>query len=112
MQKISLFLTLLISMPVFGQYSYNIKTNEKEIIFETITAPDNVQYNAVSFPENWYYGDPGQPRLPMKQLRYVLPEDVEITGMEINEGTATSLKGSYYLYPAQEEVPMYEETEI
>lgn len=112
MKKLYIVLFVLFSIPVAAQYSYNIKTNEKEIIFETITAPDNVQYDAVSFPENWYYGDPGQPRLPMKQLRYVLPEDVDITGMEINEGTATSLNGSYYLYPVQEEVPMHEEAEF
>jgi hypothetical protein len=90
MKNITTFcLILLMSFSAFGQFNYNVTTSSKEIEFETINAPDGKQYDAISFSKTRYYGEPGQPRMPMKQMRYVLPENAEITDLEINKGTAT-----------------------
>jgi hypothetical protein len=113
MKNITTFcLILLMSFSVFGQFNYNVTTRSEEIEFKTINAPDGKQYDAISFSKTRYYGEPGQPRIPMKQIRYVLPENAGITDIQINERIGNPLKGAYSLYPAQEYIPRYEETEI
>ncbi len=106
--KSKLFLGLIIlSLNVYSQFQASVSTVSKELLLDTIYGSDSTAYTSVSFEDMWYSSEVGNPRIPVKYVKYVIPENVEISGFTINEGTATVLNGTYYLYPAQEDVPMY-----
>lgn len=107
MKKYLLLLFVVICSCSYGQFQATVSTQLNQMVFDTIYSPDSVAFNSVSFSDNYFTNEEGKPRVPIKYVRYVLPENVGITGINVTSGNSTIINESYYLYPAQKEVPMY-----
>jgi hypothetical protein len=52
-------------------------------------------------------GEPGQPLLPCKAVNFVIPRGQGVSQVRVEVESEEHLPGSYYIYPAQPDVPEY-----
>ena len=76
-------------MSVYGQFQFTVSTNLNELTFGTLYSHDSVAFNAVSFAGNYYTTEVSKPRVPVKYVQYVLPENIAVSNLTINKGSAT-----------------------
>ncbi len=62
-------------------------------------------YDRVTMPDLPSYGDPGEPVLPFRMARILLPYGVQVADVEVVAGEGVALAGSYHIEPGQEWVP-------
>ena len=81
---------------VFADYNGNITTNETELSFSHKDG-----YDVIRLEKGWFTEDIGEPQLPIKILKYVIPIDMNVSDISINSSQQEELSGSYFVYPAQ-----------
>jgi len=89
MKKLIIVALVLACFSLKAQYQFTVSTNLNELTFDTLYSPDSVAFDAVSFTEKYYTTEPGKPRIPVKYVQYVLPENIAVSNLTINKGSAT-----------------------
>jgi peptidase C25-like protein/thrombospondin type 3 repeat protein len=70
----------------------------------TISVVDG--YHRVEMDRLPSFGDIGEPVLPMKEIKLLVPPMHEVVSIKVIPGEKVDLPGSYYVEPGQEEVPL------
>ena len=98
---------LCFTISVYGQFQFTVSTNLNELTLDTLYSPGSTTFDAVSFAGNYYTTEVGKPRIPVKNVQYVLPENAAISEINVIQVSSITINSSYYMYPAQQDVPMY-----
>jgi len=84
-----------------------------DVIEHTVVAePDDIvttvynNYDYVSLRGYDHLAEPGQPALPVQFLRFVIPADARVTGVELIQENGSFVPGTFDVFPAQKPVPI------
>ena len=69
------------------------------------------EYAKVSLPECRTISNPGEPELPVRVLRFVIPRDMRVEDVTISYLSEQGLPGVHRIHPAQRQVPTGETAE-
>ncbi|MDD4602506.1 MAG: hypothetical protein PHF97_01705 [Bacteroidales bacterium] len=88
---IIIFISIFTCCYVQAQYTGQLTTTPQSLIFET-----NNTFDVVKFNSDCVFTDSiGKPQIPVKILRYVLPVDATVTGVQVNNYSKVELSGTY-----------------
>ncbi|MDH4212218.1 MAG: C25 family cysteine peptidase, partial [candidate division WOR-3 bacterium] len=93
------------------QYSSELPTIDTLSIPIAERGPWRV-FNRITVPGFHNYGDAGEPVLPYKTARILLPPGHEVESIRVILGEEISLEGEYYLEPGQRPIPTSVDTFI
>lgn len=113
MKKIRLLLaTGLLSGALCAQVTHVTQFNGKEFDFsKSKTVVEEQNYTKFDLPIYPMKAIPGNPELPVKYVRLLIPPGQEVTDITINFQEANSYKLENVVYPIQEPVPVGETAE-
>jgi len=63
-------------------------------------------YDVVKLPDAHLMNRIGEPALPVRNVYVAIPDNVQVTGVELTSCHVSDISGSYNIYPAQPPVPM------
>ena len=78
----------------------SISFYEAELSLEKVSG-----YDVIKLPGTHLMGKVGEPALPVKNVYIALPEDAQVTAVELASFEVAAIPGSYRIYPAQPPVP-------
>ncbi|MBI4646203.1 MAG: hypothetical protein HY738_06290, partial [Bacteroidia bacterium] len=99
MKNLKLLLAVFVlsnSISVFAQYNGIVQTNSGQISYETKNG-----YVLLYFDDNFTTEQIGAPQLPVKILKYIIPIDMKVKNVIINNSNVQQLSGLFNIYPAQ-----------
>lgn len=83
------------------------KTNTRITVnFPTPEITEVGEYYRVLMEGLASFGNPGEPKLPIKTVRVPIPSGSEVEGVRVSHGRKVTLDGSYCVEPAQRPVPL------
>ncbi|RKY34339.1 MAG: hypothetical protein DRP78_06700, partial [Candidatus Omnitrophota bacterium] len=108
-----LFCFSLILLPeLFAQQNRNVACS-LQITAGTLKAnfmPPRVinigKYDRIAFPDLPNYGKPGEPAMPVKTVKYLIPFGREIESVNVVWEKKEKIKGSFVIEPAQRPIPL------
>ncbi len=68
-------------------------------------------YDLVSFPGCEFTSKVGEPKLPVKQLSFVLPPYQRVKGVVVKSKHQVELKGEFNIFPVQQPIPVGSQTQ-
>ena len=80
-------------------HTYNFSLAEMQ--FDTIDG-----YTQVSFDDCSFVSEAGHPKLPYLTVRYIIPYDKKVSGINVERIRTQTIQGNYLLYPAQPDYPI------
>ncbi|MBI4649009.1 MAG: VCBS repeat-containing protein, partial [Bacteroidia bacterium] len=107
MKKSILLLSFVLSSvcffntPAFADYTDEILTDSSELIF---SVKDN--YDVIEFIEGYTTEEVGAPQLPVKIVKFVIPINVNVSNIIINNSSYQQLSGTFSIYPYQQPSPL------
>lgn len=88
-----------------GEIRHTVQLDPESITADTVTSPDGTSYIRLSAPDCQYIGKPGEPMLPYKIVRFLVPTYSNNYSVEIeNKTIGGTMSLSLPLYPIQQPV--------
>ncbi|MFX1236638.1 MAG: C25 family cysteine peptidase, partial [Promethearchaeota archaeon] len=84
---------------------FNVFTDGDLNITELLS-PTGEIYNRLSLEGGIFFGDAGSPRLPIKNLKVLIPSGYKIENIEVNVGKTKIIILDHAIEPTQEQVPI------
>nr|MBC8525943.1 T9SS type A sorting domain-containing protein [Candidatus Cloacimonadota bacterium] len=78
-----------------------VNTNQSDLSFNRLDGYDIILLERGTTTEVT-----GAPQLPIKEYKYLLPNDVKVQNIVINRSEKLELDGEYYIYPSQPPYPL------
>jgi hypothetical protein len=107
---LSFFIIPWISLDVYaGAKTLTVQFKENDVKYSK-----QKEYDIVSLPEFDFIQNPlkvGEPMIPVKTIRVLLPSGTEVTNVRIVSTKENKLDGTYYIYPIQYPVVTGEQEE-
>lgn len=98
--------TLSAGQSASKSFSLDIITN---VVSTSIASVDVTQingYSRVNIPGLSNFGKPGEPLLPFKTVRFLLPYGKDISDIQLSSSNRKEVAGSYLIEPAQQPIPL------
>ncbi len=103
--KKSLFLCIILLAPISGkvtaQPEAKVTFSKAELAFSSSKG-----YDLVSFPGCEFTSRVGEPKLPVRQLSFVLPPHQTVKGIKVKSKHQVRLKGEFNIFPVQQPIPI------
>jgi len=87
-------------------FTLSVKGNVVQARVKSVDLKKSDGYTKVKIPGLMNYARPGQPLLPIKTVKYLIPQDQEIEDVEVNFTSRKIIPGIYYVEPAQQPLPL------
>lgn|GEM_PF-1580500 len=81
-------------------------TSEVSFSVSDVVITAKGEFTSVSLPGSFHTTQPGAPDIPLVSTSFVIPQDVRVTGVRVLSTEREAIPGDFYLYPAQQEVPI------
>lgn len=101
-----LMLAFIIQVTTFGQVSHSISFSQNNSQFTAITGEDGIDYQRISFTQTHSMQELGNPELPEKYIKLIVPSNQDVESVIIKNQTQVSVVGDYLIYPVQHPVPL------
>ncbi len=107
--KVSLLILIVLLLGA-AQFSYAQKTrkvsfSKSSLETNIISAEDGTEYQKINIKELQLTGEPGQPNLPVKYLRFLIPPNQDVANIVVNVKTSEVIKLSKKIFPSQPDIP-------
>ena len=102
MKRIKIIYACLLSLVCslsYGQVNDHLSVDKTEMASEKQNGFDKISWKTEHTTQ-----EIGKPELPVYRVSYVLPVDAVVTGVTFKKKNKQKLDGSFYLYPAQEQI--------
>jgi hypothetical protein len=102
MKKLRIILMLSLGMICnanYAQINDQLKIDKSEINSDKTNGFDKLNWKS-----DYKTKEIGKPEMPLYRVSYVLPVDAVVTGVTFKKKNKQKLDGSFYLYPAQEQI--------
>jgi len=96
---ISIFICSMIFSLAYAQINDKLRIDKSEIHSEKTNGFDKFEWKS-----DYKTLELGKPELPVYRVTYVLPVDAVVTGVTFKKKNKQKLDGSFYLYPAQQQI--------
>lgn len=103
--------TLVLSLyfTSFGQVSHSVNFSQESKQFSSIIGEDDVQYQRIVFDQTHSTQEVGNPELPEKYIKLIVPSNQDVESITINNLEQKNVSGDYFIYPTQYPVPMQDD---
>ncbi len=98
---LSLILMATLAGDAFAQPGAKVTFPQGDISFSSRKG-----YDLVSFPGCEFTSKVGEPKLPVKQLSFVLPPYQRVKGVVVRSKHQVELKGEFLIFPVQQPIPV------
>lgn len=100
-------MSALASTNVGASITYTLTIGEGEIEQMEVTAPDGTIYSRLSGDDMFSFGETGQPDIPYKVIRFLVPDNATDFSVSIsNISDVRTISLDHQLYPVQAEIPI------
>ncbi|MCG2712961.1 MAG: C25 family cysteine peptidase [Candidatus Omnitrophica bacterium] len=98
--------TLTASQSAKKSFTLNIRSNVVTTNIESVDLTKINGYTRVRISGLSNFALPGQPLLPIKTVRFLLPYGKDINDVQLSSSNRKIIYGSYYVEPAQQPIPL------
>lgn len=84
---ILLILVLSLQTFLFGQLSHSVGFSQNDAQFSSITGEDGVEYQRINFSETHSLQELGNPELPEKYIKLIVPSNQDVESVTIKNQT-------------------------
>ena len=106
---IVLMLVFILQAASLGQVSYTVNFSQNDSQFSSIIGADGVEYQRIIFSQTHSTQELGNPELPEKYVKLIVPSNQDVESVTINDLTQENVTGNYLIYPVQHPVPLQED---
>ncbi|GIK21336.1 MAG: C25 family peptidase propeptide domain-containing protein [Ignavibacterium sp.] len=85
-----LMLAFIIQVTTFGQVSHSISFSQNNLQFTAITGEDGIDYQRISFTQTHSMQELGNPELPEKYIKLIVPSNQDVESVIIKNQTQVS----------------------
>ncbi len=103
-----LILVLLVAFGPFLQFEYVFAGNHQVTISFSrtdLTFEKKTGYDMIKLVEAHLVNHAGEPALPVKNIYVAIPNDIQVSGLELVSFNVQEISGKYRIFPAQPPVP-------
>ena len=99
--KKQLYVLLFLLIPLFGgaKISDKLSISKQDIIIEKVNG-----YDKISWKSDFRTKEVGSPELPIYRVLYVLPVDMQVTGVSFTTQTKQKHEQSFNIIPVQQPI--------